>query len=62
MSKLVLSLVLVVLLATRVLERPGLAPVLMAAWCVVAYGIGRLLFRPARRIFAARRENLAMLV
>ncbi|CAN5740228.1 hypothetical protein BH24ACI5_BH24ACI5_15840 [soil metagenome] len=51
--------ILLVLLATRVLERPGLAPVLMAAWCVVAYGIGRLLFRPARRIFAARRENLA---
>lgn len=54
--------VLLVLLATRVLANPMLAPVLLVLWCVVAYAIGRLLFRSARRIFAARRENLAMLV
>ncbi|MEX2663781.1 MAG: hypothetical protein WD227_17745 [Vicinamibacterales bacterium] len=53
--------ILIVLLATRVLERPFLAPVLLAAWCAVAAVIGRLLFRPASRIFAARRENLAMI-
>jgi hypothetical protein len=53
--------VLLVLLATRVVERPLLAPVFLAAWCVVAYGIGRLLFFPASRIFAARRENLALI-
>ncbi len=54
--------ILLTLLATTVLRRPLLAPVLLAGWCVVAYGIGQLLFIPARRVFAARRENLAMLV
>ena len=56
-----LPAVLITLLATRLLQRPTLAPALMAVWCLVAYGIGRLLFRPARNIFAARRENLVML-
>jgi hypothetical protein len=54
--------VLLTLLAIEVLDRANLAPVLLAAWCVIAYGIGQLLFIPARRVFAARRENLAMLV
>ena len=53
--------ILIVLLATRVLERPWLAPVLLAAWCLVSFVIGRLLFRPALRIFALRRENLSMI-
>ena len=52
---------LLVFLATRVLDRPSLAPVLLAGWCVIAYVIARLLFVPARRIFVSRRENLAML-
>lgn len=52
---------LLALLATRVLDRPALAPVLLGAWCLAAYVIGRLLFIPARRVFLARRENLAML-
>lgn len=52
---------LLALLATRILERPSLTPVLVGAWCVVAYVIGRLLFIPARRVFMTRRENLAML-
>ena len=43
------------------LDRPGLAPALVAAWCIVAYGISALLFTFARRIFHSRRENLAML-
>ena len=51
----------ITLLAVAVLDRPILAPVLMAAWCVIAYIIGRLLFHPARRIFRSRRENLVML-
>jgi hypothetical protein len=42
-------------------ERPGLAPALVGAWCIVAYGISALLFTLARRIFHSRRENLAML-
>jgi hypothetical protein len=53
--------VLLVLLATRGLDRPWLAPALVLAWCVAAYVIGRLLFAPARRIFASRRENLALI-
>jgi hypothetical protein len=53
---------LLALAATRVLERPSLAPLLLLGWCVVAYLSGRLLFSAARRTFAARRENLAMLV
>jgi hypothetical protein len=49
------------LLATRILERPSLAPVLVGIWCVIAYVLGRVLFIPARRLFVSRRENLAML-
>ena len=50
-----------VTLSTQVLERSSLAPLLVGAWCVIAYGIGRMLFVPARRIFTARRENLSMI-
>jgi hypothetical protein len=53
--------VLLGLLALNVLHRPILAPVFAAAWCVVAYGISRLLFTAARRVFQSRRENLALL-
>jgi hypothetical protein len=52
---------LLTMLATRVLERPAMTPVFAIAWCVVAYAIGRILFIPARRLFAARRENLALI-
>jgi len=52
---------LLALLAMRILDRPWLAPALVAGWCLIAYLVGRLLFIPARRIFAARRENLAMM-
>jgi hypothetical protein len=51
----------ITVLATQILDRPVLAPVLMALWCLIAYGIGRLLFGRARRVFQSRRENLAML-
>ena len=53
--------VLLMLIALKWLDRPALVPVFQLAWCLVAYAIGRLLFVPARRIFARRRENLAML-
>lgn len=53
--------VLITLLAVKGLDRPGLAPVMMAAWCAIAYVIGRVLFNPARRVFKARRESLVML-
>lgn len=52
---------LLVMAASRWLHRPSLAPVLLLAWCGVTYVISRLLFVPARAIFARRRENLARL-
>ena len=52
---------LLVLASTRLLERPILAPVFVAAWCLIAIAITRLLFTPAVRIFHSRRENLALL-
>jgi hypothetical protein len=54
--------ILLLLLATRWLERPSLAPVFLSVWCVVSFGIGYVLFIPARKIFAQRRENFTMLV
>jgi hypothetical protein len=54
--------VLLTLAATRLLDRPALAPVFLLAWCAVAYGVARLVFVPARRIFNERRENLVMVV
>ena len=55
------SLVLV-LIATKLLDRPWLAPVLLLAWCAVAFVLSRILFIVARGIFLSRRENLATLV
>lgn len=52
---------LIHLIASKWLGRPTLVAVLLLVWCAIAYGIGRLLFVPARQIFARRRENLAML-
>ena len=51
-----------VMIATRLLDRPWLAPVLLLAWCAAAFVISRLLFAVALRIFMTRRENLATLV
>jgi hypothetical protein len=56
------SNILIVLAATALLKKPSLIPVLLASWCVVAFIISRLLFAVARRVFAARRENLALLL
>jgi hypothetical protein len=44
------------------LHNSAVAPLLLVLWCGISYGIGLLLFIPARRIFAKRRENLAMLL
>lgn len=52
---------LIVMAASRWIHRPSLVPVLLLVWCGIAYGTGRLLFVPARKIFAKRRENLSML-
>ena len=56
------SNILIVFVATSLLKRPGLIPALLAIWCVVAFAITRVLFAVARRVFAARRENLALLL
>lgn len=52
---------LIVMAATRLLHRPSLAPVFLLLWCAVAYGLSRLLFIPAVKVFARRRENLALI-
>jgi hypothetical protein len=56
------SNVLIVLAATMWLKRPGLVPLLLFVWCVIAFIGSRALFSVAQRIFAARRENLALLL
>jgi hypothetical protein len=48
--------------ASRWLHSSAFAPLLLILWCIVTYAMGQLLFIPARRIFAKRRENLAMLL
>jgi hypothetical protein len=47
--------------ATRWFGRPLLTLGLLIVWCGITFLIGRGLFAIARRIFATRRENLAML-
>jgi hypothetical protein len=47
--------------ATYWFRRPFVTLLILVAWCAVCVLTGRLLFVPARRIFARRRENLAML-
>jgi hypothetical protein len=51
---------LLAFVAIRLMERPSAAPLLVAGWCLLAYIAGRFLFVAARRVFATRRENLAM--
>jgi hypothetical protein len=48
--------------ATAVMGRPGLTPLFLIIWCGIAWALSRLLFRAAERVFASRRENLAMVV
>jgi hypothetical protein len=50
---------LLVLLATRWLHRPGLAPVFTLGWCLVAIAVSYLLFMPVRRLVHSRLETLA---
>jgi hypothetical protein len=51
----------IALAATRWFGRPLLTLGLLMAWCAITFLISRGLFAIARRIFATRRENLAML-
>jgi len=53
--------ILLALVASSLLHRSALAPVLLLAWCGLCYLIGRLLLVLAGKAFDRRRENLAML-
>jgi hypothetical protein len=53
---------LLIVIASGRIGRPGLTPIFLLLWCAAAFGISFLLFIPARRIFASRRENLSMLL
>jgi hypothetical protein len=52
---------LLVLLATRLLERPALAPLFLVAWTTVCAAAGLLLFRAVANLFERRRETLALI-
>jgi hypothetical protein len=52
--------VLIVVVATVLLHQPVLAPVLMAAWCAIAFVVSRLLFRAVEVLVDKRRENLGL--
>jgi hypothetical protein len=49
-----------VLLATRYVERPALAPVFLLAWTLLCSAMARIVFRAAETTFERRRENLGM--
>jgi len=51
---------LIVLFASTWMERPQLAPVMLLAWSLFAFGVCLLLFRPLRGLLARRRENLGL--
>jgi hypothetical protein len=53
---------LLVLLATRVLRQPALAPLFLLVWLATSVAIAAALFLPVRKLFARRRENLGMIV
>lgn len=55
------SCLLLALVATRLLRRPEMAPVLLAGWAALAAAAATLLFRVAARLFDRRRENLCLL-
>jgi hypothetical protein len=55
--------VFLIVVAARWLERPALAPLLVLGWTAAAFALAAVLFRlVAQPVFAARRENLAMVV
>ncbi len=49
-------------LASSILDRPALTPVLLLVWCGVALLISTVLFVPAERVLRRRRENLGLVV
>jgi hypothetical protein len=53
--------VLITLLASAV-GSPAAAPLLVAIWCGIAFGMSRALLTVTARLFAERRENLGLVV
>jgi len=51
--------ILLTLFAVAYLQRVNLAPVLVLAWGIVAFGLSRLLFIPVRALVARRAETIA---
>jgi hypothetical protein len=51
--------ILLVLLATRLLHKPALAPLFTLAWCFVALAVSWFVFAPVRRLVASRTETLS---
>ena len=51
--------ILLVLVATRVLHNPALAPLFTFVWCLVAIGVSWFVFAPVRRLVTSRIETLA---
>ena len=49
-------------LTTRVLAQPSLTPLLMLAWCAIAFAVSWMLFVPVRALVARRTENLGHLM
>ena len=45
--------------ALSILNRPDLTPVLLLAWCAIAFVLAHFLFIPVRRLVASRVETLA---
>jgi hypothetical protein len=50
-----------IVLGARLIGQIALTPVFLFVWCAIAWGLSRVLFIPAERIFAGRKENLAMI-
>jgi hypothetical protein len=50
---------ILVLIATRLLHQPSLAPLFVGVWCALAVVVARLLFGPVRKLVASRCEALA---
>jgi hypothetical protein len=45
--------------ALRVIQRPDLAPILLLAWCAIAFVLAHMLYIPVRRLVEDRVETLA---
>ena len=51
----------IALLTMRVLDRQQLAPIILFVWFLLCAGLCKVLFVPARRLLARRRENLLLI-